>query len=142
MGQKINPTGLRIGVIKDWESRWYADPKDFGDTLVEDHKLREFLLELLAPAGVPKIEIERNSKRVNINIFCAKPGMVIGKGGAEIEKLKKLCESKLGGKRFRSTSLKLSSPTLTLSLSLRTSLLSLKEEFPSAVLSSSPSDAP
>lgn len=85
MGQKINPTGLRIGVIKDWESRWYADPKDFGDTLVEDHKLREFLLELLAPAGVPKIEIERNSKRVNINIFCAKPGMVIGKGGAEIE---------------------------------------------------------
>ena len=77
MGQKINPTGLRIGVIKDWESRWYADPKDFGDTLVEDHKLREFLLELLAPAGVPKIEIERNSKRVNINIFCAKPGMVI-----------------------------------------------------------------
>ena len=88
MGQKINPTGLRIGVIKDWESRWYADPKDFGDTLVEDHKLREFLLELLAPAGVPKIEIERNSKRVNINIFCAKPGMVIGKGGAEIEKLK------------------------------------------------------
>ena len=57
MGQKINPTGLRIGVIKDWESRWYADPKDFGDTLVEDHKLREFLLELLAPAGVPKIEI-------------------------------------------------------------------------------------
>ena len=98
MGQKINPTGLRIGVIKDWESRWYADPKDFGDTLVEDHKLREFLLELLAPAGVPKIEIERNSKRVNINIFCAKPGMVIGKGGAEIEKLKKLCESKLGGK--------------------------------------------
>ena len=54
MGQKINPTGLRIGVIKDWESRWYADPKDFGDTLVEDHKLREFLLELLAPAGVPR----------------------------------------------------------------------------------------
>ena len=95
MGQKINPTGLRIGVIKDWESRWYADPKDFGDTLIEDHKLREFLLELLAPAGVPKIEIERNSKRVNINIFCAKPGMVIGKGGAEIEKLRAQCEKQL-----------------------------------------------
>ena len=112
MGQKINPTGLRIGVIKDWESRWYADPKDFGDTLVEDHKLREFLLELLAPAGVPKIEIERNSKRVNINIFCAKPGMVIGKGGAEIEKLKKLCESKLGGKEVSLNIVEVKQPDL------------------------------
>ncbi len=112
MGQKINPTGLRIGVIKDWESRWYADPKDFGDTLVEDHKLREFLLELLAPAGVPKIEIERNSKRVNINIFCAKPGMVIGKGGAEIEKLKKLCESKLGGKEVSLNIVEIKQPDL------------------------------
>lgn len=112
MGQKINPTGLRIGVIKDWESRWYADPKDFGDTLIEDHKLREFLLELLAPAGVPKIEIERNSKRVNINIFCAKPGMVIGKGGAEIEKLKKLCESKLGGKEVSLNIVEIKQPDL------------------------------
>ena len=112
MGQKINPTGLRIGVIKDWESRWYADPKDFGDTLVEDHKLREFLLELLAPAGVPKIEIERNSKRVNINIFCAKPGMVIGKGGVEIEKLKKLCESKLGGKEVSLNIVEVKQPDL------------------------------
>ena len=97
MGQKINPTGLRIGVIKDWESRWYADPKTFGDTLVEDYNLREYLLKTLAPAGVPKVEIERDAKRVRINIHCAKPGMVIGRGGSEIEKLKKICEKKLSG---------------------------------------------
>ena len=91
MGQKINPTGLRIGVIKNWESRWYANPNKFGDTLVEDYNLREYLLEKLAPAGVPKVEIERDAKRVYINIHCAKPGMVIGRQGAEIEKLKKIC---------------------------------------------------
>ena len=98
MGQKVNPTGLRIGVIKNWESRWYADSKTFGDTLVEDYKLREYLLSSLAPAGVPKVEIERDAKRVYITIHCAKPGMVIGRGGAEIEKLKKICQKKLGGK--------------------------------------------
>ena len=97
MGQKINPTGLRIGVIKDWESRWYSDKKDFGDTLVSDTKLRKYLLESLAPAGVPKVEIERDTKRVRVNIHCAKPGMVIGKGGAEIEKLKATCKKMLGG---------------------------------------------
>ncbi len=97
MGQKINPTGLRIGVIKDWESRWYADKKDFGSNLVEDYNLREYLLETLATAGVPKIEIERDSKRVRVNIHCAKPGMVIGRGGAEIEKLKAKCKELLGG---------------------------------------------
>jgi len=97
MGQKINPTGLRIGVIKDWESRWYADKGTFGDTLVEDYNLREYLLKTLAPAGVPKVEIERDAKRVRINIHCAKPGMVIGRGGSEIEKLKKICEKKLSG---------------------------------------------
>ena len=96
MGQKINPTGLRIGVIKDWESRWYAKKSDFGDTLVEDYELREYLLETLAPAGVPKVEIERTAKRVRINIHVAKPGMVIGRGGAEIEKLKATIEKKLG----------------------------------------------
>ena len=96
MGQKINPTGLRIGVIKDWESRWYAKKSDFGDTLVEDYELREYLLETLAPAGVPKVEIERTAKRVRINIHVAKPGMVIGRGGAEIEKLKATLEKKLG----------------------------------------------
>ena len=95
MGQKINPTGLRIGVIKDWESRWYADKATFGDTLVEDYELREYLLETLAPAGVPKVEIERTAKRVRINIHVAKPGMVIGRGGAEIEKLKATLEKKL-----------------------------------------------
>ena len=97
MGQKINPTGLRIGVIKDWESRWYADKSSFGDTLVEDYNLREYLLKTLAPAGVPKVEIERDAKRVRINIHCAKPGMVIGRGGSEIEKLKKICEKKISG---------------------------------------------
>ena len=97
MGQKINPTGLRIGVIKDWESRWFAKKGEFGDTLVEDNKIREFLLELLAPAGVPKVEIERDPKRIRINIFCAKPGIVIGRGGAEIEKLKETVKKKLGG---------------------------------------------
>ena len=96
MGQKINPTGLRIGVIKDWESRWYAKKADFGDTLVEDYELREYLLETLAPAGVPKVEIERTAKRVRINIHVAKPGMVIGRGGAEIEKLKATLEKKIG----------------------------------------------
>ncbi len=96
MGQKINPTGLRIGVIKDWESRWYAKKSDFGDTLVEDYELREYLLETLAPAGVPKVEIERTAKRVRINIHVAKPGMVIGRGGAEIEKLKATLTKKIG----------------------------------------------
>ena len=97
MGQKINPTGLRIGVIKDWESRWFAKKGEFGDILVEDNNIREFLLELLAPAGVPKVEIERDPKRIRINIFCAKPGIVIGRGGAEIEKLKETVKKMLGG---------------------------------------------
>ena len=97
MGQKINPTGLRIGVIKNWESRWFAKKGEFGDILVEDNKIREFLLELLAPAGVPKVEIERDPKRIRINIFCAKPGIVIGRGGAEIEKLKETVKKMLGG---------------------------------------------
>ena len=97
MGQKINSTGLRIGVIKDWESRWYADKKDLGSNLVDDYNLREYLLKALAPAGVPKVEIERDPKRVRVNIHCAKPGMVIGRGGAEIEKLKAKCKELLGG---------------------------------------------
>ena len=96
MGQKINPTGLRIGVIKDWESRWYAGKSTFGDTLVSDYRTREYLLKTLNSAGVPKIEIERDPKRVRINIHCAKPSMVIGKGGAEIEKIKATCKKILG----------------------------------------------
>ena len=96
MGQKVNPTGLRIGVIKDWESRWYAKKGDFGATLVEDYEIREYLLETLAAAGVPKVEIERDAKRVRINIHVATPGMVIGRGGSEIEKLKATLEKNVG----------------------------------------------
>ncbi len=96
MGQKVNPTGLRVGVIKDWESRWYANKSQFADTLHEDYEIREYLLKTLGSAGVPKVEIERDAKRVRINIYCAKPGMVIGRGGAEIEKLKAECEKRLG----------------------------------------------
>ena len=96
MGQKVNPHGLRVGVIKDWDSRWYANKKDFGDTLVEDYNLRKTLKKQLAAAGVPKIEIERDASKVRIHIHCAKPGMVIGKGGSEIEKLRLQCENILG----------------------------------------------
>ena len=88
MGQKVNPHGLRVGVIKNWDSRWYVGDKEFGDTLVSDYNLRKFLKEKLQGAGVPKIEIERNSQSVRVIIHCAKPGMVIGRGGAEIEVLK------------------------------------------------------
>ena len=95
MGQKVHPHGLRVGVIKDWDSRWYANNKDFGDTLVEDYNLRKTLKKQLYAAGVAKIEIERTKQRVRIHIHCAKPGMVIGKGGAEIEKLRLQCEKLL-----------------------------------------------
>ena len=88
MGQKVNPHGLRVGVIKNWDSRWYVSKKEFGDTLVEDYNIRKVLKAQLYTAGVSKIEIERDSKVLRVNIFCAKPGMVIGRQGAEIEKLK------------------------------------------------------
>lgn len=87
MGQKVNPHGLRVGVIKDWDSRWYAEA-DFADNLVEDYNIRTYLKKKLYSAGVAKIEIERASDRLKVIIFTAKPGVVIGKGGAEIEKLK------------------------------------------------------
>ena len=87
MGQKVNPHGLRVGVIKDWNSKWYAEA-DFADNLIEDHNIRTYLKKRLYSAGVSKIEIERASDRVKIIIYTAKPGVVIGKGGAEIEKLK------------------------------------------------------
>ena len=96
MGQKVNPHGMRVGVIKDWDSRWFAKKADFGDTLVEDYNLRKTLKKQLYLAGVPKIEIERDASKVRIHIHCAKPGMVIGKGGAEIEKLRAQCEKQLG----------------------------------------------
>ena len=88
MGQKVNPHGLRVGVIKNWDSRWFVEKKNFGDTLVEDYNIRKVLKAQLYTAGVSKIEIERDSKVLRLNIFCAKPGMVIGRQGAEIEKLK------------------------------------------------------
>ena len=87
MGQKVNPHGLRVGVIKDWDSRWYAE-KDFADNLVEDHKIRTFVKKRLYAAGISKVEIERSTDRVRVIIHTAKPGVVIGRGGAEIEKLK------------------------------------------------------
>jgi len=90
MGQKVNPHGMRVGIIKDWDSKWYADKKNFADNLIEDHKIREFLKKKLYSANVSKIEIERAAEdKVRVTIFTAKPGYVIGKGGAEIEKLKK-----------------------------------------------------
>ncbi|MEZ3477099.1 MAG: 30S ribosomal protein S3 [Lachnospiraceae bacterium] len=96
MGQKVNPHGLRVGVIKDWDSKWYADA-DFADYLVEDYNIRKFLKKKLFSAGVSKIEIERASDRVKVIVFTAKPGVVIGKGGAEIEITKKELQ-KLTGK--------------------------------------------
>lgn len=95
MGQKVNPHGLRVGIIKDWDSRWFVKDKDFGNTLVEDYNLRKMLKKQLYLAGVPKIEIERDAAKVRIHIHCAKPGMVIGKGGSEIDKLRTICEAKL-----------------------------------------------
>lgn len=93
MGQKVNPHGLRVGVIKNWDSRWFVEDKEFGDTLVSDYNLRKYLKKKLQLAGVPKIEIERDSARVRVFIHCAKPGMVIGRGGSEIEKLRAECEA-------------------------------------------------
>lgn len=93
MGQKVNPHGLRVGVIKDWDAKWYADNKNFADYLIEDNKIREFVKSTLFSAGISKIEIERFAKRVRINIYTAKPGMVIGKGGSGIESLKKSLEA-------------------------------------------------
>ena len=92
MGQKINPHGFRVGVIMDWDSRWYARNDKVGDLIVEDYKIREYLKKTLYSAGVPKIEIERDSSKVRIFIHCSRPGVVIGKGGTEIERLVKQIE--------------------------------------------------
>ena len=96
MGQKVNPHGARVGVIKDWSARWYANKKDFSNYLVEDHALRTMLKEKLFGAGISHIDIERASNKVTVNIFTAKPGMIIGRGGAGIEALKKDIEAFLG----------------------------------------------
>lgn len=96
MGQKVHPNGFRVGVIRDWNSRWFVKDNTFGDTLVEDYNLRKYLKKTLYNAGVPKIEIERDASRVRIHIHCAKPGVVIGRNGAEIEKLRQNCQKMLG----------------------------------------------
>lgn len=96
MGQKVNPHGMRVGVIKDWDSRWYARADKVGDLVVEDYKIREYLKKTLYSAGVPTIEIERDSAKVRIYIHCSRPGVVIGKGGAEIERLRQEVEKMIG----------------------------------------------
>ena len=96
MGQKVNPHGLRVGVIKDWDSKWYADKKNFGNNLVEDYEIRKYLKKSLFSAGIAKIEIERNDNKVRIHIHTAKPGVVIGKGGAEKDKIKAQVEKLIG----------------------------------------------
>ena len=98
MGQKVNPHGLRVGVIKNWDSRWFVKDGEFGDTLVSDYNLRKYLKKALYEAGIAQIEIERDAARVRVRIHCAKPGLVIGKGGSEIDKLKATCQKMLGGK--------------------------------------------
>ncbi len=97
MGQKVNPHGLRVGIIKDWDSKWYAE-KEFSDYLIEDYNIRKFLKKRLYSAGVSHIEIERASERVKVILYTAKPGVVIGKGGAEIEKVKNELSKKIGRK--------------------------------------------
>ena len=96
MGQKVHPHGMRVGVIKDWDSRWYARPDKVGDLLVEDYKIRNYLKKTLYSAGVPTIEIERDSAKVRIFIHCSRPGVVIGKGGAEIERIRLEVEKMIG----------------------------------------------
>ena len=96
MGQKVHPHGLRVGVIKDWDSKWFADKANYGDNLVEDYNIRKYLKKELYDAGLAKTEIERKASKIYVNLYVAKPGIVIGKGGAEIEKLKKNLIAKFG----------------------------------------------
>ncbi|MEG2003198.1 MAG: 30S ribosomal protein S3 [Clostridia bacterium] len=129
MGQKINPHGYRVGIIKDWDSRWYARDEVFGDLVVADYKLRKFLKEKLQLAGVPKIEIERDSTRLNVIIHCAKPGIVIGRQGSEIEKLKveiekftgKQCSVKVAEVRNPDTNAQLVAESISMQLEKRIS---------------------
>ena len=92
MGQKVNPHGFRVGVIKDWNSKWYAGKKEFSDLLVEDVKIREYIKTRAKDAGIAEIKIERAANRVKVSIFTGKPGMIIGKGGAGVEELRKALE--------------------------------------------------
>ena len=96
MGQKVNPHGIRVGVIKDWDSRWFAKDNEFGDLLVEDYNIRKELKKRLFDAGVPAIEIERKNDEIKIMIQCARPGMVVGRGGEDIKKLEEELTKKYG----------------------------------------------
>nr|WP_325193739.1 30S ribosomal protein S3 [uncultured Oscillibacter sp.] len=111
MGQKVNPHGLRVGVIKDWDSRWYASDEKVGDLIVEDQKIRKYLKKTLYGAGVPKIEIERSNEVVTIFLHCARPGMVIGKGGEQIEQYR-LAVEKLIGKKVRLNIVEVKNPDM------------------------------
>ena len=109
MGQKVHPHGQRVGVIKDWDTRWYANKKDFADNLLEDYKIRNFLKKKLYAAGISRIEIERAANRVTVNIVTGKPGVVIGRGGAGVEQVKKDVE-KLTGKTVNVNIIEVRSP--------------------------------
>ena len=115
MGQKVNPHGLRVGVIKDWDSRWYASEEKVGDLIVEDQKIRKYLKKALYGAGVPKIEIERSSDVVTIFLHCARPGMVIGKGGEQIEQYR-LAVEKLIGKKVKLNIVEVRNPDMNAQL--------------------------
>ena len=115
MGQKVNPHGLRVGVIKDWDSRWYASDEKVGDLIVEDQKIRKYLKKTLYGAGVPKIEIERSSDVVTIFLHCARPGMVIGKGGEQIEQYR-LAVEKLIGKKVKLNIVEVKNPDMNAQL--------------------------
>ena len=115
MGQKVNPHGLRVGVIKDWDSRWYASDEKVGDLIVEDQKIRKYLKKTLYGAGVPKIEIERSNDVVTIFLHCARPGMVIGKGGEQIEQYR-LAVEKLIGKKVRLNIVEVRNPDMNAQL--------------------------
>ena len=115
MGQKVNPHGLRVGVIKDWDSRWYASDEKVGDLIVEDQKIRKYLKKTLYGAGVPKIEIERSNEVVTIFLHCARPGLVIGKGGEQIEQYR-LAVEKLIGKKVRLNIVEVRNPDMNAQL--------------------------
>ena len=115
MGQKVNPHGMRVGVIKDWDSRWYASDEKVGDLIVEDQKIRKYLKKTLYGAGVPKIEIERSNEVVTIFLHCARPGLVIGKGGEQIEQYR-LAVEKLIGKKVRLNIVEVRNPDMNAQL--------------------------
>ena len=115
MGQKVNPHGLRVGVIKDWDSRWYASEEKVGDLIVEDQKIRKYLKKTLYGAGVPKIEIERSNDIVTIYLHCARPGVVIGKGGEQIE-LYRLAVEKMIGKKVKLNIVEVRNPDMNAQL--------------------------